>query len=96
MNYLDEAIMEEETEEGRPHAAFFGNGRLNSRLHSSEDLGASFRVVVGGELSRGAPRKESEDSQCHNHNTGGRRGRTHSPHYSDKTKKRKKEKKLGF
>lgn len=52
--------MEMETEERSAHAAFIGDGGLNPRFHGSEDLWTSFRVEVGGELSRRGPRKQSE------------------------------------
>jgi hypothetical protein len=64
-SYLDEAVVEEEAEDGGPHALLPGDGGLHHRLDGAVHAGARVGVEARGQLRRrGAGEREEQKESC--------------------------------
>ena len=64
MDYVNEAIVEEQAKERGAHASLFWNSRLHDRFHSGEEVFASVCVEICRELSVcAAPHDKHKESQ---------------------------------
>jgi len=62
--YLDEAVVEEEAEDGGAHALLLGDGGPHHRLDGAVDAGAGVGVEARGQLRRrGAGRHQHEEQE---------------------------------
>ena len=80
MQYLDEAVVEEEAEKGGAHPAV---AVIDDTRHDGAHCGLQRRAAGVVERRRElAVRRRREENQCKEHAMAGRRGRSHGRHLS--------------
>ncbi|ESR49103.1 hypothetical protein CICLE_v10033987mg [Citrus x clementina] len=65
MDYVNEAIVEEQAKERGAHASLFRNSRLHDGFHRGEEVFASVCVEICRELSVCAPHDKHKERQSH-------------------------------